>query len=172
MSYRVILPAVLAALVAACGDRPAPVGPAAAAPALKRGGAPTPVDATPILDPILEQVCGFPVQLVLGGKEKIVELPRARVLFVGAGYTGTVTNLVTGKSVTLPISGAFHMTALANGDTEYVVTGRNLLAFPEGEGNLFVVTSGRFTFTVNEQGAAVRTLQGEGRLTNVCELLS
>lgn len=174
MRNHIPLAAVLACAAVACSERPSPVGPAAvaAAAALSRGGAPTPNDPTPFVDPVASGVCGFPVQLAFGGKSKAIELPGGRTLYTGPGFTATVTNLATGRTETLNITGAFHTTTLANGDVEYVVTGRNLLAFDPAAGSVFVLASGRFTFTVDAAGTTVQTLQGNGRLTDVCALLS
>ena len=157
-----------------CSERPLPVGPAAiGAAALNRGGAPMPVDPAPFIDPPTSEICGFPVQLAFGGKSKVIDLPGGRTLVTSPGFTGTVTNLATGRAETLTITGAFHITTGPDGTQEFVVTGRNLLAFDAAAGGpFFVLAVGRFTFTVNAAGDLVQPLQGNGRLTDVCGLLS
>jgi hypothetical protein len=118
-------------------------------------------------------VCGFPVQIAQTGKGKAIELPGGRILYTSPGLTATLTNLTTGSAEKLVITGAFHTTALPNGDTEYVVTGRNLLGFDAASGGPFLVLSrGRFTFTIDPAGTLVEPLEGDGKLTNVCPLLS
>jgi hypothetical protein len=166
--------ALLVSAAVGCSDRPLPAGPAAlGAAALNRGGAPVPVDPAPFVDPMASEICGFPVQVAFGGKSKVIDLPGARTLITSPGFTGTVTNLATGRTETLSITGAFHITTRPDGTQEFVVTGRNIVAVDAAAGGPFyVLASGRFTFALDAAGNVVQPFQGDGRLTDVCGLLS
>jgi hypothetical protein len=131
--------------------------PAVAAP-------PQPVDQTPIeLDAGV--ACGFPVELVLTGKAKTIELPGGRMITTAPGQDVTVTNLANGRSVTLNI----HVTTAANGDVVTVATGRNaLLDVVAG----FVLTQGDFTFAFDAAGNLIAPLSGTGRVTDICAMVA
>ncbi len=135
------------------------------------GGAPAPVDETPIiLEPgAVFGNCDFPIRLEYSGKAKTIDLPGDRFIFTSPGLKATLTNLDNGNQVTLNITGALHQTTLENGDVETVATGRNLLGDPEAG---FVLAKGRFSFVFDAQGNLVQPLSGKGQLTDVCGLLS
>jgi hypothetical protein len=50
-----------------------------------------------------------------------------------------------------------------------VVTGLNLLGDPDAG---FVLAKGNFSFVFDKDGVLIQPLEGEGQLTDVCELLS
>ncbi len=135
-----------------------------------QGGAPQDVEGSIDLEPgAVFGHCEFPVRYEFSGKAKTIELPDGRFIFTSPGLTATLTNLESGERETVVITGAFHQTTLENGDVVTKVTGRNLLGDPEAG---FVVAVGNFSFAFNAQGELVQPLAGEGRLIDVCELLS
>lgn len=175
-------PLTVAALAAvnACGDisrgsaltDPAtPVMETAAAPrdASINGSAPMPVES----DDVVPGLCAFDIRLQTSGKSKMLVVGKAQsiVLMTSPGLNATLTNLSSPqKQVTLSITGAFHVTTDANGNSVYVVTGRNLLFDPVAG---FVLTEGVFSYTLGPDGVTlVHPLSGKGKTTNVCALLS
>lgn len=162
-----LLPAALALAftLSACADPSAPAAPASVAPSFVQDQ-PTQVDETPFT----VEFCGFPVEVVLSGKEKPIELPAGRTILASPGLTATLTNLNNGVQLTLNITGALHQRALGNGDVEIVSTGRSALFAPVVEGLVLVV--GRWSYVLDADGNLVRPLQGSGQLIDVCERLS
>jgi len=73
-----------------------------AAPAF--AGPPQPADQT--IDVDAGAACTFPVELVLTGKTKTIDLPGGRTIVTAPGQDVTVTNQDNGRSVTLSITGA------------------------------------------------------------------
>ncbi|HKZ79852.1 MAG TPA: hypothetical protein VJ124_16385 [Pyrinomonadaceae bacterium] len=117
-------------------------------------------------------ICEFTVMVELNGKAKTIELNGERTIFTSPGLTATLTNLDDPASeTTIGITGAFHQTIRGNGDTEFVVTGRNLLIGVDPEA-AFVLTIGTFSFTFDPAFNVVGPLTGNGQVINVCELLS
>lgn len=180
-------PIVIVALlgVNACGDagrHASPTAPAAAAtsgrPTLGssdqilrassiNGGAPIAVES----DQVLSGLCAFDIRLQSSGKAKMLVVGNATsmMLFTSPALEATLTNLSSQRQVTLAITGAFHVTTDSDGNSVYVVTGRNLLADPLAG---FVLAEGVFSFTLDASGNLVKPLSGKGQKTNICTLLS
>ncbi len=122
---------------------------------------PEPVDDTFTV----EEVCAFPVTLEVSGKGKVIELPGDRVLGLSPDLRVTLTNEDDpANQVTYVITGAFHITTLADGTQVVVATGRNLLFDPSG----MFLTIGRFTFVPDTGMLAT----GKGRMIDVCARLA
>jgi hypothetical protein len=113
--------------------------------------------------------CDFPIRFESSGKAQELVLPDGRFIYTSPELTATLTNLSTGKKVTISITGAFHQTTLANGDVVTEATGRNLLGDPEAG---FVLAVGNFSYVFDKKGNLVQPLTGEGQLIDVCGLLS
>ena len=169
MQYRFPLPVVVVCSLVACSDSSSPAGPASATlrASAAEGRGPDNVDDTFVWDEA-SAICGFPVEVHASGKSKLIALPGGRVTALSPALVATVTNLATGATRTLSITGAFHITTQANGNAVYVVTGRNLLTDPIAG---FVLAVGRFSWTFDAQGSLVQPLSGIGQLTDVCALL-
>jgi hypothetical protein len=119
----------------------------------------------------IEGICSFPVQLELSGKSKVIELADGKSIIIAPGEFATFTNLDDpSKQEILGITGAFHQSVLANGDTEFIVTGRNLLLGFDPDA-LFVVTVGNFSFVFDENFNLVQPVTGDGRVIDICALL-
>jgi hypothetical protein len=137
---------------------------------------PTPVDETPlVVDPfVLSESQDFPLEIVVSGKSKDIELPNDRVISVFPGEEATLTNLDDpSHSLTLTITGSFHETTLEDGSKLTEFNGRNLLADPfidDGEPG-FVLAIGHFSIIVDAAGNLVQPLQGQGQVVNVIDLL-
>jgi hypothetical protein len=142
-----------------------------AAPAVSaqpNGGAPQPIDETPVPLPA-GSACEFEVLLEQTGKTKAIELNGGRTISIFPGNRATLTNVDTGKRVTLNIPGSFEATVLENGDVLTVLRGRNLALDPEAG---FVLTIGRFSFAFDKKNNLIQPLSGKGKLVDVCGLLS
>jgi hypothetical protein len=168
-------PIALAFALTACGDRPSPAEPVGTAPssrAAEAQGPPTDIDPTPFL--ITRELfgpgaCEFAVLATQGGKQKAIELPGERTIFIFPANTITLTNVLNGNQATYVITGSFHQTTLANGDVVTVATGRNALLDPEAG---FVIAIGDFSYVFDAAGNLIQPLQGTGQQIDVCEVLA
>jgi hypothetical protein len=129
---------------------------------------PSPVDQTPV-DVPAGGACAFPIEYVLTGKAKTISLPGDRTIVTAPGQDLTVTNQTNGRSVTLNITGSFHVTTLPDGDVVTVATGRNALLDPVAG---FVLTEGTFTYAFDARGNLIAPLSGTGRRTDICALVA
>jgi hypothetical protein len=113
--------------------------------------------------------CDFPVLVEISGKSKTKEMPGGNETRTGTpGARATFTNLDDpANQVTLGISGTVRVTELANGDTEFVWTGRNLLSGPDTD---FIVIIGRFTGVVTAAGE-FSPITGNGKIIDICARL-
>jgi hypothetical protein len=133
-------------------------------------GPPIEVDQTPFT---VTTFCDFPIEVVLSGKAKRIDLPGGRTILTAPGLTVTLTNLDNGNRETLNITGAEHQRTLENGDVEHVLTGRGAVFDPFIPGfQGFVLLIGRFSFVVDAEGNLVQPLQGTGQRIDICELLA
>lgn len=81
-----------------------------------------------------------------------------------------VTNLSDPtKIVDLTVTGAFHETINANGDRVTIMTGRNLVTDPEAGMALIM---GTFSYVVDSAGTLIQPLLGQGKIVDICELIS
>jgi hypothetical protein len=128
---------------------------------------PQPADQT--IDLPAGAACAFPVELILTGKTKPIALPGGRTIITAPGQNATVTNQDNRRSVTLNITGAFHVTTEPNGDVVTVATGRNALLDPIAG---FVLTEGNFSFAFDGAGNLIAPLSGTGRVTDICALIA
>src|ERR687893_1796226 len=81
-------------------------------PRVTSAQAPEPVDEIPF---VVEGECDFDVLVEFSGKSKVIALPGGRTLITSPGLFATLTNLEEPTNqVTLNITGAFHITELAN----------------------------------------------------------
>lgn len=142
----------------------------------------TPAVAAPPSEDVLlditfkpKQLCSYPVQLVVTGKSKLIELPGDRVFIASPGQKVTITNLKTGEEATFLITGSTHAELQADGTTEVKVTGLNVVlnareAKSEKPG-IFLL-EGNFTFALKEDGSEERVFSGTGEVTDICALLA
>jgi hypothetical protein len=114
-------------------------------------------------------VCNFGVEISLTGKTKTIMLPGGRSITTSPGVHATLTNLDDpAKTVSLNITGAFHVTTEPNGDVVTVSTGRSLLLDPQAG---FVLAIGKFSFVFDADGNLIQPLEGKGRLLDVCAMI-
>ena len=135
------------------------------------GGAPEDVSGTFTVNPgDIPGTCAFPMLFELSGKGKTIELPDGSLILTSPGVHVTVTNLATPENqATFNITGSFHQTTNPeNGQVTTLTRGRNLLSDPEAG---TVMAIGNFSFVFNSDGTLDQSLEGEGRLIDVCALL-
>jgi hypothetical protein len=157
----------LAAVVAALGL--AAVAPAAIA------GQPT-IERIPFEDHAVSQACGFPVQLDATGTALDIsytdELGNFHVFEAGPQVKETMTNLVTGKTIVVNISGPGQRTFGADGSFTLVGTGLwswtrvNPATLAPG----IFLTQGRFVLSISASG--VRTFTSTGTTIDLCAQLA
>ena len=111
--------------------------------------------------------CEFPVLNELTGKTKAIE-QAGYTKFISPNQRVTLTNTVTGESVSLVITGVARITETDTGLT-YRLTGLNLFFGPGLEGILY--TTGTQTFVVDEEGTNTLT-ESHGKVVNVCDVLA
>lgn len=164
--------AALACGAAACSDRSPsmPLRPEVPIPrsASLNGGAPMPFEA----DDVQSGLCTFDVRLQVNGKNKVLVVGKDQsiTLFTAPTLEVTLTNLADPqKRVTLGITGVFHVTTDADGNSVYVITGRNLVHHPDAG---LILTQGVFSYTLDGNGNLVQPLSGRGQTTDLCALLS
>ena len=142
----------------------------AAGPENPNPNAPVPVEGSQVLEPgAVFGRCDFPILYELSGKAKLLTLPGGRFITTAPDQTATLTNINTGKKVTLNITGSFHQTTDENGNVVTMATGRNLLGDPQAG---FVLAIGDFSYVFDKNGNLIQPLQGKGQLIDVCGLLS
>ena len=118
----------------------------------------------------LPGICGFDVQVTLTGREGLIALPSGGFLITAPDVYGTFTNLSDPtKSVTLNITGVFHVSFDQNGDTIVMVTGRN--AFIEPSGGILLLI-GNFTFVSDSNGNLIQGPTGVGQTISICDLIN
>jgi hypothetical protein len=105
-------------------DQPGSVAPTTTVLVARNAGAPQPVDPTPYADPALSEICGFPVQVMSGGKSKELVLPGDRIKVI-----------------------------FPDGNLEDVLTGRNVVAFDNSSGHPFansvLFVTGRYSLVID-----------------------
>jgi hypothetical protein len=130
-----------------------------------RGGPPGNVNQTFIFPGI----CGFDVQLSVTGRSSVINLPSGGLIITAPDVYGTLTNLSDPtKSVTLNFTGSVHISFDQNGDTIYMMTGRNQVEDPSF-GLLLLV--GDFTLVVDSNGNLISGPTGNGQITNICTMI-
>jgi hypothetical protein len=134
------------------------------------GGAPGDAAAEFILKAEDPGTCDFDVGFVAQGKFKVLQVGDRKTITVGPGQSATLTNLEDpSRSVTLNITGSFHVTELADGSLVFVVKGRNLLwggTLPK-----LTLAIGDFTFTLNPDFSEKEPLEGKGQKIDVCAMI-
>jgi hypothetical protein len=134
-----------------------------------RGSPPVPVSGSFIVPRGSVPGCDFDVEVSFSGLAGEIDLPGNRFIFTAPQLTATLTNLDTGRSVTVSITGAFHQSTDQNGDIITVATGRNLLGDPVAG---FVIAIGDFSFVFDSNGNLIQPLTGQGQLIDVCGLIN
>jgi hypothetical protein len=138
-----------------------------AMPSMLEGAQQPPEDFT--FDDTVKGFCAFPVHILALGKQGVIELPGGGLIVTSPALSATLTNVRSGESVTLSITGAFHITTLANGNVQTVYTGRNIVFDPLVG---IVLLIGEFTGVADpETGMLVQPLEGTGQNIDLCLLL-
>ena len=141
-----------------------------AMPSMLEGAQQPPENFT--FDDTVEGFCEFPVPILALGKQGVIELPGGGLIVTSPALSAALTNVTptSGESVTLSITGAFHITTLANGNVQTVYTGRNIVFDPRVG---IVLLIGKFTGVADpDTGMLVQDLEGRGQNIDLCLLLS
>ena len=159
--------AVLAAAVGACSNREwSPVAATNVATGSQAAsGAPAPTSDTYVSDS-----CGYPVRVDSDGKVKEIPLPGDRLKVLFPGFSTTMTNPATGKSLSFSSTGSFHIGFPPNGHTTFTYTGRNGYDDPFAGRLLFLI--GSFSEEFDENFDVVSPLSGNGQIIDVCAKLA
>ncbi len=115
------------------------------------------------------EFCAFAEALHYEGKIKVIDLPGGRTIVTSPGLTVTATNLATGKSVSLSITGPGFDAPRADGLIDVTLNGRNLMS---GEGSTQLLV-GRTTLVLDPTtGLAVAPPTPPARVVDVCALIA
>jgi hypothetical protein len=138
--------------------------------------APPTHERVPVDETFIDESCGFRVQGQASGVMLVIEwvdedgttrrfegFPQARL---------TLTNLSTGKSITVNTAGSFHLTE--NSDGSLTAAGTGNWGFPfdleTGEPGFFLLYSGRWVFSIDAQGN--ESFRFVGRVRDLCAELA
>ena len=132
-------------------------------------------ERTPVDDVFVDTSCGFPVEIHTTGFvlaiEWVDEDGSLRRFEAYPQLRSTYTNLDSGKSIKVNISGPSHITESPDGSFTLVGTGNwSWDVHPDtGAPGLFL-TSGRFVFSIDAQGN--ESFRRVGRITDLCAKLA
>ena len=129
-------------------------------------------------DVVFTDQCGFPVLGHIEGGEIITTFTdkagtAVKQITVFPGNKATLTNLVTGKSITLPLTGSSSARLQPDGSVLYAATGHGLFA-PNpvtGEPGIWYL-SGRGTVGMDAAGNLTSPPAASGKLVNLCARLA
>jgi hypothetical protein len=135
-----------------------------------------PTHQTETVDEVfVDETCGFPVEVHLTGALITIQWVNKdgslRTFQASPQGKATLTNLNTGKSITINISGPAHITD--NPDGSFTLVGTGLWGWehnPETEEPGLFVTAGRFVLSVDAEGNA--SFQIVGQITDLCQELA
>lgn len=127
-------------------------------------------------DLVITDQCAFPVLAHIEGGEIDTtffdkEGNTVKLLGVFPGQTLTVTNLDTGKSITVVDDGSFHARAERDGSARVTITGHGPIPnFITGEPGIWYLSGGQvlLTFDADEN---LTSINSTGNLVNLCERL-
>ncbi len=128
-------------------------------------------------DMVFVDQCAFPVLgHIEGGEINTTFTDKAddpvKLLGVFPGQTLTVTNLVTGKSITLVNAGSFQARAERDGSVTIQITGRGPIPnFVTGEPGLWYLDGGRVLLTFDAEGD-LASVDSAGTLVDLCSQLA
>jgi len=118
---------------------------------------------------VLEDVCGFPIQVEVTGKVKVIE-HGDRLITLAPGQRAPLTNEITGETIRINLAGAFHEEVQPNGDLIGKGTGHNVFAGPGVEGLLY--TTGNVSYTDSASTGAIEIRAQRGKIAVLCGVLA
>ncbi|MBB5750300.1 hypothetical protein [Micrococcus sp. TA1] len=123
-------------------------------------------------EPYTTACAGLDLEGSVSGKFKQIETPVGTTIQTSPGTKVTLTNPDNGKTVRYVITGSFHISKDADGNTVTEARGRNLLTREEYPG--LYLTIGNVFFVQDPDGEFLDefSLEGPGRVINICEELS
>jgi hypothetical protein len=134
---------------------------------------PGPVDPTPVTKAAGE-ACAFPIQVDTTGKFAIIDLPHNHhfsAIQTAPAQRITVTNLDTGKSVTINTTGAFRYLRSSGSADVIQAGGNNFLYGVPSVGATALATTGPIVVTVANNEIVSMDLSG-ARVRDICNELA
>jgi hypothetical protein len=126
---------------------------------------PQDASGTAVLTPAFTY-CTYDIQAVLTGKGNVIAKDDFTVI-TSPGLKITLS--ANGRSAHLTATGSFKVTSLADGNTLTEYRGNNLVSDPAVG---FLALSGHFAYVSGPNGEIVENLDGTGKRTDLCALLS
>lgn len=128
-------------------------------------------------DVTITNQCAFPVLGHIEGREidtTFFDKTGNPVKQIGVfpGQTLTLTNLDTGKSITVSDAGSFHLTATPDGSLEISITGHGPIPNDvTGEPGIWYLNGGHIVVTLDAEGNPT-SIEVRGNLVNLCSQLA
>jgi hypothetical protein len=122
---------------------------------------------------VLEGVCSFPAFVEADEKEKARIFPDGVVSITGK-FKARITNLDSGRSVELNVSGPTTLTPQPDGTLVEILRGHAgiILFSTDVGGPAFLLTTGRVVIVYDEEGNVRSFEHHGGTTTDICALLS
>ena len=125
-------------------------------------------------DATIEDQCAFPVFVHIEGREidttfTVKDRTVAKLIGIFPGNRWTLTNLDTGKSITVGSTSSFHLQVEPDGSESVMVVGQGVWAFGNpltGEPGIWY-QKGQVSGEFDAEGNAIST-KGTGSLVNLC----
>jgi hypothetical protein len=136
------------------------------------GAPPGPADSTDTK--AAGEACAFPIRVDTTGKTAFIDLPHNHhftAIQTAPGQRITVTNLDTGKSVTINTTGAFRFVRSSGGADVIQAGGKNFLYGVPSVGATALATTGPIEITVANNNIASMDLSG-ARVRDICQELA
>ena len=128
-------------------------------------------------DMVITNQCAFPVLgHIEGGEIDTTFFDKAgnivKLLGVFPGQTLTLTNLDTGKSITLTNAGSFHASAAPDGSVKVSITGHGPIPNEvTGEPGIWYLAGGHIVLALDADGN-LTSVEVRGNLVNLCNQLA
>lgn len=115
---------------------------------------------------------GIELEGFVSGKAKTITTGAGTTILTSPKTKVTLTNPVNNKTVSYVVTGSSHISTDADGNTVTEVRGRNILTRQEDPGLYLVI--GNASFVTDSEGNFPEefSLDGPGRVVNICEELS
>jgi hypothetical protein len=114
--------------------------------------------------------CSFDVEALITGKDKVIDLPGERFIFIAPKLFVTLTNLEDpSKQVTLNATGSIEDTYYPDGSIVSVLRGRSVLTPPFTVGLVLVI--GNFNYVTDAEGNIIQPLEGQGQIIDICPMI-
>jgi hypothetical protein len=114
--------------------------------------------------------CSFDVEASVTGKDKVIDLPGGRFIFIAPKLFVTLTNLEDpSKQVTLNATGSIEDTINPDGSIVSVFRGRSVLTDPVTAGLVLVI--GNFSYVSDAEWNIIQPIEGKGQIIDICPMI-